>query len=475
MAKDFKSLDSELKKAKKDKTKPIEISFFETDEHIYEQINCERCEHCEQGRDSGKFARYNREDGKIEIVSEFQLDGIIYKPIKNKLIELKAILLPTKVEEYDSDDLLVDEITDFLFTYFEPPKYYEGILPYLVLFYWVSDRFPFVPYLHFVGLTGAGKSTALETFGSLCYKAINASGAITLASVFRLAHQWRGTLLLDEFNLGGKNSDSYSGMLQLLKSGVADMPVFRTEGDRKKEVELYRIKSPRVFSSQDPIIDAALQSRTIVVRMVKNKKRVPLYRLNTYFDKAQSLRNKLLLWRFRNLNKIDLNSIEYGFDELAVFDGRVQQVLTPIYYLSNEETKKKIVDFAREQESETKRERLDEIDGQIFLYIADHSKEEVSLASLTDHINTKRTKQGFKETYTERKLGNIVRKVLGFETERRRDGYYLIVNQDRVEELATYYGVDLVSSESSQHSQGSQSNETEPTQTEISYTEEADE
>lgn len=436
-----------LSVSKKNKDeKPIAISFLETEDYIYEQISCEHCEHCEFGVDAYKFIKYTKAEGNIEIVGEFQQDGIIYQPIKNKLTKLKAILLPTKIEDYGTTDKLVDEISEFLLTYFEPPKYYEGILPYLVLFYWISDKFPFVPYLHFVGLTGTGKSTALETFGSICYKPINASGAITLASIFRLAHDWRGTLLLDEFDLGGKNSEGYSGMLQLLRSGVSDMPVFRTEGDRKKEVELYRIKSPRIFSSQDPIIDAALQSRTIVVKMTKNHKRVPLYRLKSYTDKAQALRNKLLLWRLRNLNSIDLKTIEYGFDELSNFDGRVQQVLTPIYSLANDETKKKIIEFAKEQESETKRERLEEIDGQIYLYISEHAFEDIPLSSLTDHINIKRLKQGYKQTYTERKLGNIVRKVLGFTSERRNDGYHLIIDQDRVKELATYYGIDIAPS-----------------------------
>ncbi len=445
----------EVKKAIKNK-KPIETSFFEIEDFIFEQIRCERCERCDYSRDANLFIKYSKSDERTEIINDFEHNGILYWPIKNKLADLGAILLPSKIEEYESDDKLVKEISDFLFTYFEPPKYYEGILPYLVLFYWISDRFPFVPYLHFVGLTGTGKSTALETFGSISYKSINASGAITIASIFRLAHQWKGTLLLDEFDLGNKNSESYGGMLQLLRSGVSDKPVFRTEGDRKKEVELYQIKSPRIFSSQNPIVDAALQSRTIVVKMAKNTKAVPLYRLDNFYKKAQSLRNKLLLWRFRNLNSVELEKIEYGFKELLAFDGRVQQVLTPIYYLANDSVRKKILDFAFEQEEETKRERLEEIDGQIFLYIYEHSKEDISLSALTESINTKRVKQGYRISYTERKLGNIIRKVLGFATERRRDGYRLIIKQERVEELATYYGIGLIPLEDSQHSQSSQ-------------------
>ena len=437
--------------AKKKGQKPVETSFFEAREYIYEQIN-ERYEHYEHTQGIEKFIKYSKQAQTTEIVNEFQDSGIIYKPISDDLVLNKIVLLPTNIEEYQTTDLLIGEISEFLFTYFEPPKYYEGILPYIVLFYWISDKFPFVPYLHFVGLTGTGKSTALETFGSICYKAINASGAITIASIFRLAHQWKGTLLLDEFDLGNKNSESYGGLLQLLRSGVSDLPVFRTEGDKKKKVESYKIKSPRVFSSQNPIVDAALQSRTIVVKMTKNVKRIPLYRLNSYQEKAQSLRNKLLLWRLRNFNVIDLKTIEYGFKELSSFDGRVQQVLTPIYYLSNKATKTKIVEFAKEQEEETKRERLEEIDGQIYLYISEHSREDISLSSLTTYINNLRIRQGFKMSYTERKLGNIIRKVLGFASERRTDGYHLIINQDKVEELSTYYGISIPR----EHSQRSQ-------------------
>src|SRR3990167_463691 len=84
------------------------------------------------------------------------------------LYDKKTILLPSGVEEYGDEKQLTDRIKKFLFSYFELPPFFEKLLPYLILFYWVYDKFPFVPYLHFVGLTGTGKTTAQEVFGSIC-------------------------------------------------------------------------------------------------------------------------------------------------------------------------------------------------------------------------------------------------------------------------------------------------------------------
>lgn len=439
------------------KEKVFETSFFETDDFLFEQIKSEDSEHRESTKEIYiKYPRHGKE--KIEYVESYKHNEVIYKPIQSKLTQLGVVLLPTDIEEYGTDDELVDDIAKFLYKYFELPKYYEAILPYLVMFYWVFDKFPFVPYLHFIGLTGTGKSTAIETIGSLCYKAINASGSITIASIFRLAHIWRGTLLMDEFNLGSKSSETYGAMLQILRGGVSDSPVFRVEGDRKKDVEVYQLKSPRVFSSQNVIQDAALQSRTIVIKMSKNTKKIPLYRLPNFYEESQTLRNKLLLWRLRHLAKIDLTTIEYGFEELAGFDGRVQQVLTPVYLISNEKTRKKIVEFAIQQEEDTKRERLEEIDGQVFMYIYENYKDEIMLATLTKHINDQREKQGYKNKYTERRLGNVVRKILGFDSERTNKGYRLVIKEPKVKELAKYYGLNSdvsISSVDSQHTPSS--------------------
>lgn len=434
----------------------INISSFETEHLIVEQVNANRANYANQDKNF-KFIIFNKETRLTTESDFFAHEDKIYKPIVDDLVRERIVMLPSGVEEYGTTDDLVREIKEFLFEYFEVPKFFENFLPYLVLFYWTYEKFPFVPYISFLGRTGTGKSTAMEVLGSICYKPIDASGAITVASIFRVASLWKGTLLLDEFNPGG---ESYKEMLSLLKSGVANKAVFRVEGERKKEVKAYMVKSPKMFTSEKPINDAGLRSRIIEIRMEQNRRSVPLYRQNRYLTKAQELRNKLLKWRFDNLNKIDLGKIEFGYKELSMFQGRVQQVITPIYYIANKQAKEEILEFAREQQEETLRERREAIDGQIFeiIYKYYEKGEYPTLSAIGEDLN-----KNSKFPMTERKIGNAIRKLLGLNV--RKMGHENITSVDlegedeKIEELCIYYGMSFLK----HSSHGSHSSQDEAT------------
>lgn len=439
-------------------------SFLETDEYLIEQIK----DTSQFTEDAGlavlpqdtSYLVFSKETEEIKIVKKFDYKNTIYKPVVDDLLTTGTVQLPTGIAEYGSTKELVQEINEFLSKYFEVPGFFKEFLPYLCLFYWVFEKFPFVPYVHFVGRTGTGKTTALEVFGSICYKPIDASGSITMSPIFRSASTWRGTLLLDEFEASG---DNYKAMIAFLKSGVGNRAVLRTEGENIKEVKAYIVKSPKIFTSENPISDAGLQSRTLVVKMQKNSNKVPLFRIGSFNDKAAELRNKLLLWRFRNYNKIDLTEIEFGFAELSGFDGRVQQVLTPIYYLSDEETRKILLSFAQEQESETLRERADSLHGHIFQIIVDFidAGTSLTLKNITAQLNTENDKTY--DALTERKVGGIIRKILGFEIVQvghSKDSTVMVKKNDsKYIELCKYYGIAF-SSDASTASSADTSNTT---------------
>jgi hypothetical protein len=449
----FEKEDQEFKKSKTSKKKDddniVYTSFLETEDFIYEQINITYNNNKNNtfaghaghavSVPTGGICKYDKELGSIEILSNFMHQNKLYEPIVDDLVTGGIVLLPNTPMEYGTDDALIKEIEDFMYQYFEVPKFFKKFLPYLVMFYWVYERFPFIPYLHFLGRTGTGKSTAMEVLGSICYKPIDASGAITMASIFRVASTWRGTLLLDEFTAGGEN---YQEMLSLLKSGVSNKAVLRVEGEGKKEVKAYLVKSPKIFTSEKPVSDVGLRSRIIEVKMEQNKLRVPLYRQTRFLDKAVELRSKLLMWRLRRLSNIDLSDIEYGFKELQGFTGRVQQVITPIYYMANDEAKKEIAEFAKEQEVETLRDRRESIDGQIFEVILGNynSGAQTSLIDITEKIN-----KGVKFPMTERKVAGIIRKIIGFDIQpfghEKVSTVVLEKQEDRLKELSEYYGV----------------------------------
>ncbi len=451
---------------KDDKEKPTYTSFLETDNSILEQINIAGdAVDAERAQGVG-FLVYNKGSNPkedIKVVSEFEHNNILYKPIVDDMLVKNAIYLSTGVKEYESIDKLINKIKDFLFIYFEVPTFFENFLPYLCLFYWVYDKFPFVPYVHFVGRTSTGKTTAMEVFGSICYKAIDASGSITIASIFRTTTLWRGTLLLDEFENVGEEKRA---MLSFLKSGVSDKVILRTEGDKDRQVRAYLAKCPKIFTSEYPVTDAGLQSRTIVIPMKPNTKKIPLYRLKDFEDEAQEIRNMLLLWRLRNYNNIDLTKIKYGFEELQIFDRRVQQVITPAYYLSNDESKKEILKFAKEQQEETFRQRQDSFNGAIFamLIVSWQIKDDPSLVEIADVLNDQQeTAKYSKKRITEKLIANNLRKILGLDItvvgHEKTRVVSLEENAEKIKELCVYYGVPTPVAPSAQGAPPAKNNE----------------
>ena len=153
------------------------------------------------------------------------------------------------------------------------------------------------------------------------------------------------------------------------------------------------------------------------------------------------IRNKLLLWRLRNFNKVDLKAVEFGFPELETFDRRVQQVITPIYYFSDESIKKEILLFAREQEEETKRERRENLDGKIFEFIYENRTSNITISLIHDYLN-----KGKQKEVSERRIGGIIRSVLGFDIDRvGHENIRTIVlekREDKIADLAKYYGCE---------------------------------
>lgn len=441
------------KKAKDSKDDRIPVSYYENNKHILEQIKItdgsDGTVHNPRG--TCLFLQYNKKTGEYKTVEDYEHNGNVYKPIKSKLVEKGSIYLPTGALEYESIESIVEEIREYYDSYFEAPEFFQEFLPYYTVFTWVYDKFPFIPYLHFVGRTSTGKSWAAETIATLCYKAIDAAGSVTIASLFRSVDDWNGTVYLDEFDLNNFGSEGKTAMENFMKAGVSDRSILRVEGDRKREVVPYSVKSPKIFTSETPISGAGLQSRTLVIQMEKNKGRLPLYKLSNYHEKGESIRNKLLLWRLRTLDKIKLKEIEFGFKELEIFDRRVQQVLTPIYYLAGTEAKKKILKFAERQEIETKRSRIESEEGSLFSILYDYwfnNKTNPKLKDVTEQVNAIREGDGYKSKRTERKLGETIRKILGFETEKQGGDKltYILIEQniDKLNELASYYGIEDV-------------------------------
>ena len=90
------------------------------------------------------------QNGEWKFETSISLDPsqrlVPYSP-NNNLIKNEVVLLPSKPEEYGSEEDLVDEIRDFIRRYVDLSPLFEKIACYYVLFAWVYDGFNELPYL----------------------------------------------------------------------------------------------------------------------------------------------------------------------------------------------------------------------------------------------------------------------------------------------------------------------------------------
>ena len=117
---------------------------------------------------------------------------------RNNLIWNQVVLLPSEPRLYGDEEALIADIQAFIHRYVDLSPTFEKVATYYVILSWLYDAFNELPYLRLRGDYGSGKTRALLTIGSLCYKGFFASGASTVSPLFHTLDAFRGTLLFDE-------------------------------------------------------------------------------------------------------------------------------------------------------------------------------------------------------------------------------------------------------------------------------------
>jgi hypothetical protein len=102
----------------------------------------------------------------------------------NNSIRNDVVLFPSEPCTYDTEAQLVAEIQEFIHRYVDFDAAFEKVATYYVILTWLYDAFNELPYLRLRGDYGSGKTRALLTVGSLCYRGFFASGASTVSPIF---------------------------------------------------------------------------------------------------------------------------------------------------------------------------------------------------------------------------------------------------------------------------------------------------
>src|SRR6266478_2015105 len=375
-----------------------------------------------------------------------------YSP-NNNLIKNEVVLLPSQPEEYGSEEGLLDEIQSFIHRYLDVSPLFEKIASYYVFFSWVYDGFNELPYLRVRGDPGSGKTRFLIIIGSLCYKPIFASGASTVSPIFRMLDSFHGTLIVDEGDF--RFSDEKAEVVKILNNGnVKGFPVLRSEVSgkgREFNPRAYHVFGPKLVATRGFFDDKALESRFLTEEMGQYRLRndVPINMSGSYKEEALHIRNKLLLFRFRNLNK---RMPEESLVDRTI-EPRLNQIFVPL--LSIIEDPKAVEDLrklARRYNREMIADRGTEMEAQILEIIRDmlsspYGAPQLPLKDITSWF-ADRHGMDYERKVTSKWIGTIVRKRLNLKTQKSHGVYVIpLSEQPKLERLYEKYGISSKESE----------------------------
>lgn len=345
----------------------------------------------------------------------------------NNLITNEFVLLPKTPEDYGSEEQLLAEIKGFIHRYVDVTPLYEEIASYYVLFSWVYDVFNELPYLRVRGDFGTGKTRFLLTVGALCYKPIFASGASTVSPIFRLLETFQGTLVIDECDF--RFSDEKAELVKILNNGnVRGFPVLRSDANNKGEFNpnAYHVFGPKIVATRGDFEDRALESRFLTEDMgsVKLRDDIPINLPPEHKAEALTLRNKLLLFRFRNLNKRP--ALAHLVDRSL--EPRLNQIFVPLLSIIDDpKAQDRLRGVARQCQRELVSERGLSTEAQVLEVIQElqaMSDTRLSIKEITDRFTDLHGDE-YKHKITHKWVSYIVRKRLYLRS-RKSNGVYVI-------------------------------------------------
>ncbi|GEM_PF-2461411 len=280
-----------------------------------------------------RFAVYDPSTRAIEYVSEILQDGTrIMPPVNDEIFQKGYVTLPSGAEEYGGELDLYQEIRAFVHKYLDVSEDYESIAAFYPMLSWVHDAMPVIAYLRAKGDWGVGKSRYLDVFRALCYRSISTTGAMSEAPIFRIMDAWKGTLIIDEGDFG-KSRDSTAAMEKILVCGFErGKPIIRCNPNDPAEVNFFDPFGPKIIATRYGFRDKALESRCFTEIMKESiRTDVPIQLPREFDEEALHLRNKLLMYRFRNRELIKQTSDKGKIDiDLTGLPKRIQQAARPL-------------------------------------------------------------------------------------------------------------------------------------------------
>jgi hypothetical protein len=385
------------------------------------------------------------EDKKEQEVDSYEHGGINYLPVlpTEHLIEGGHVKLPSKAEEYNSIDSLLNDVSKFIERYVDVPDQYKKIAVLYTVFSWIYDEYSELPYFRLIGDRGCGKSRMLKTMGSICYRGILMGGGSSGAVLYRAINLIKGTIIFDEADM--RNSDTYHTTIKILNNGYTKgVGIFKVDDWKKSHgITCQNVFCPKIISTRFRFSDDALESRCLTFPMrATSRKDIPLNLDEAVFEEeALQIRNKLLGFRLKMISgKLEKQACP-DFNA----DPRLRQIITPLYsFVRNKEYQDALLDFAERKHREMLELRHESDECKILEIILECGKteERVTVQKIANLYN-KRYKP--KYSLNARKTGEIIGNTLHLKKQRGSNGYFVEnceENEREIEALKKKYGLN---------------------------------
>lgn len=367
------------------------------------------------------------QDGRARYEARLTDRGQVLVPYspKNNLLLNDVVRLPSHAEEYPSEEALVAEIQAYVHRYVDLSPLFERIASYYILLSWLYDAFAELPYLRVIGDPGSGKTRFLLVVGSICYKPIFASGASSVSPIFRILDAFRGTLVVDEGDF--RQSDERAEITKILNNGNArGFPVLRSEVNTKGEYNptAFHVFGPKIIATRGYFQDRALESRCITEHMGNDRLRddIPINLPPTHRIEALRIRNRLLMYRFRNVLSQRATSSSVDRD----IEPRLQQVFSPLLsVIGDDATRAELIDLAQRYHRDLQEERGMSTEARVLAVIRDIRMSEDPTLSVKAIATWFEDRHGddYERKITAKWIGWIIRCRLHLKTQKRNGVY----------------------------------------------------
>jgi hypothetical protein len=384
-------------------------------------------------------------NGSVSNAAEVRIgDQTIILPQKasiRALITKPAVVLPSRCQDYISQEDLVSDVINFIHKYADLDPEWEMRCAYYSIFSWVYDRFTALPYLKFEGEPDTGKSRFLDILERLCYRAVSMSGATTPSPIFRMIELFRGTLLLDEADY--KFSDESDEITKILNCGyMKGKPVWRSEKDGDTfEPKPYEVFGPKIIAQRHPFKDIATETRCLSYRTKERRVRddIPRQLPPEFYSEAAVLRNKLLQWRFDNWHKIEINE-----KPLLEMGSRATQIGAPLYSVSNDpKFQRSLVQFLASYEKHQKEDKPQAFLLEALMELHKSNPKTHTVGEIVSNANIIAQERGIEIEPLTNKPGGLFLSSMGFDKKRKSDGWHVIYDQEIAARLARQYSISL--------------------------------